>query len=103
MDLANFLLSKSSKVLNEVIEKTWKLQTASEYLHLEKSRMDILRELWFKLWLKCAMEVLRNNNLHPFVYAAAIRDLLVNGRGKFRNLMIQCRSSKLRKSIHVSH
>ena len=45
MDLTNFILSKSSKVLNKVIEKTWKMQTASEYLQREKkSRMDILRE-----------------------------------------------------------
>ena len=73
MDLTSFILSKSSKVLNEVIEKT-------------KSRMDILREKMSegcspgcaKLWLKCAREVLRNNDLHPVVYAAAVRDLLVN-------------------------
>lgn len=97
MDLANFVLSKSSKVLNELIDKTWKMQKANENLQREKkSRMDILRENMSgdcspgceKLWLKCAMEVLRNNKVHPFVYAAAIRDLLMNGRGKFRNLMI---------------
>ena len=41
-----------------------------------------------KDWLKCALEVLKQNNQHPYVYAAAIRDLLINGRGKFRNLMI---------------
>ena len=97
MDLTNFILTKSSKVLNDIIQKTWKMQTASECLQREKkSRMDILRGKMSegcslgcdKPWLKCAMEVLRNNNLHPFVYAAAIRDLLLNGRGKFRNLMI---------------
>ena len=96
-DLTNFILTKSSKVLNDIIQKTWKMQTASECLQREKkSRMDILRGKMSegcslgcdKLWLKCAMEVLRNNNLHPFVYAAAMRDLLLNGRGKFRNLMI---------------
>ena len=97
MHLTNFILTKSSKVLNDIIQKTWKMQTASECLQREKkSRMDILRGKMSegcslgcdKLWLKCAMEVLRNNNLHPFVYAAAICDLLLNGRGKFRNLMI---------------
>ena len=41
-----------------------------------------------KDWLKCALEVLKQNNQHPYVYAAAIRDLLINGRGKFRNIMI---------------
>ena len=70
MDLANFVLSKSSKVLNELIDKTWKMETANENIQREtKSRMEILREKLGedccpgcdKLWLKCAMEVLRNN------------------------------------------
>ena len=97
LDLANFVLSNSSKVLNELIAKTWKMQTASANLDREqKARMDILREQLSedccpgcnKLWLKCAMEVLRNNKIHPFVFAHALRDLLINGRGKFRNLLI---------------
>ena len=97
MDVANFIMSKSSKVLNELIDKTWKMQTANEKLEREKkSRMDILREKLAddcspgcnKLWLKCSLEVLRKNKVHPFVYAAAMRDLLTKGRGKFRNLMI---------------
>ena len=96
MDVASFVLSKSSKVLNELIEKTWKMETAKENIQREiKSRMEILREKLGndccpgcdKLWLNCAMEVLRNNKVHPFVFAAALRDL-INGRGKFRNLLI---------------
>ena len=35
----------------------------------------------------CALEVLKQNYQHPYVYAAAIRDL-INGRGKFRNIII---------------
>ena len=31
---------------------------------------------------------LRLNNVHPFVFAAAIRELLEKGRGKFRNILI---------------
>ena len=71
----------SSKILHDIIQKTWKMQTTSECLQWEKkSRMDILRGKVSegcslgcdKLWLKCAMGVLRNNNLHPFAYAAAI-------------------------------
>ena len=41
-----------------------------------------------KDWLKCAMEVLKQNSQHPYVYTAAIIDLLKSGRGKFRNIMI---------------
>jgi hypothetical protein len=35
-------------------------------------------------WLECALQVLRKNGLHPIVFAEAVRDLLVNGRGKLR-------------------
>ena len=71
--------------------------TAKENIQCEmKSRMEILCEKLGddgcpgcdKLWLNCAMEVLRNNKVHPFIFAAALRDLLINGRGKFRNLLI---------------
>ena len=32
--------------------------------------------------------MLRKNGLHPIVMAEAVRDLLVNGRGKHRNIFI---------------
>ena len=41
-----------------------------------------------ELWLQCALEVLSNNHIHPYVYATAVRDAIINGRGKFRNIMI---------------
>jgi hypothetical protein len=40
------------------------------------------------IWIKCAKEVLRNNKVNAYVFAAAIRDLLEKGRGKNRNIMI---------------
>ena len=39
-------------------------------------------------WLQRAIEVLRNNHIHPYVYAASLRELLDKGRGKFRNIII---------------
>ena len=39
-------------------------------------------------WYDCAFEVLTNNHIHPVIFAAAIRELIEKGRGKFRNLMI---------------
>ena len=39
-------------------------------------------------WLVCAQEVLQNNQVHPIIFAAAMRDLLIKGRGIFRNIMI---------------
>ena len=41
------------------------------------------------VWLKCAEEVLVNNKkLHPVLFAAAVQDLLLFDRGKYRNVMI---------------
>ncbi|XP_057309731.1 uncharacterized protein LOC130647782 isoform X1 [Hydractinia symbiolongicarpus] len=39
-------------------------------------------------WLQCALEVLRFNGLHLIVFSEALRDLLVNGREKHRNIFI---------------
>ena len=40
------------------------------------------------MWLRCGYEVIINNNIHPYVFAAALRDLTERGRGKIRNIMI---------------
>ena len=97
VDLANFVLSKSSKVLSELIEKTWKMQRASEDLERkQKSRIDIVHEQLKedcqtgcnKTWLECAKEVLQNNKLHPILFASAVHNLLMQGRSKFTNIMI---------------
>ena len=64
MDLASFILTKSSKYVNELIEKTWKMQDAAEKLDREeKARLGIMREQMGKEcttgcnkdWLKCVL------------------------------------------------
>ena len=58
--------------------------------------MDIIREAAAGqcvqgcegMWLKCAEELLYNSKVHPILYAAAVREMLTLGRGKYRNLMI---------------
>ena len=96
-DLANYALSRSSKSLDELIQQTWKMKEASAVLKRQKaSRMEIILEAAAGncvencegVWLKCAEEVLVNNKLHPVLFAAAVRDLLMFGRGKYRNVMI---------------
>lgn len=68
-------------------------------LELERetpSRLELLKicnegqctSLCNKTWLTCALELLQKNIIHPFVYASAMRDALIKGRGKFRNIMI---------------
>ena len=96
-DLVNYVLCHSSKGLNELIQQTWKMKNASKILERKnRSRMDIVREAAAGqcvqgcegMWLKCAEEVLYNNKVHPILYAAAVRELLTLGGGKYRNLMI---------------
>ena len=96
-DLANFVLSRSSKSLSDIIESTWKMSNAETDLDREnKSRMHIIKEFAEKIcdeqcngeWFKCAREVLKNNNIHAYVFANALYELLTLGRGKFRNIMI---------------
>ena len=96
-DLANFVLSRSSKNLNEVMENTWRMFNSEKDLVRERtSRMEMIKEFAEKLcdercngeWFVCAQEVLRNNNIHSYVYANALFELLTFGRGKFRNILI---------------
>ena len=73
------------------------METAQvDILRENKSRMDILRgasegeceSACEGQWYECAIEVLNQNNIHPYIFAAALRELLEKGRGKFRNIMI---------------
>lgn len=101
-DLAKFVLSRSSKSLDELVQQTWRMREASATLKRQKlSRMDIIREAATGgcvegcegVWLRCAKEVLYNNKVHPILYAAAVRELLIRGRGKYRNLIIVGRTN----------
>lgn len=96
-DLANFVMSRCAKKLQELMENAWQMENAHEEIVREKkSRIDILRAALEEpcvagcnsQWYECANEVLTKNNIHPYIFAAAVRDLIEKGRGKFRNLMI---------------
>ena len=39
-------------------------------------------------WYICSHDILQKNGINPYVYAHVIRDLLIHGRGTFRNAMI---------------
>ena len=40
------------------------------------------------VWLRMAEQVLRNNKLHPFVFAEALKTLKIKGLGKHRNVIV---------------
>ena len=39
-------------------------------------------------WYICSRDILQKDGINPYVYADTILDLLILGRGKFRNVMI---------------
>ena len=96
-DLANFVLSRTTKALEELISNTYRLEnSAKELLRANTSRMELLREKSLgecvvnceKIWLTSAVEVLQLNRIHPILFANSMRDLLIKGRGKWRNILI---------------
>ena len=96
-DIARFVLSWSSKALNDLIENTWAMEgavekaTRSNVAHIEIIRENVQAECvenCNSVWLRMAEQMLRNNKLHPFVLAEALRTLIIKGRGKRRNVMV---------------
>ena len=96
-DLASYVISRNSKSLKELIQQTWKMQEACSAVQRENaSRMDLIRKAANDEcpstcrgeWSTCAEEVLVRNKVHPILFAAAMRELLLFGRGKYRNIII---------------
>ena len=94
-DLGEFLMKRTYKKNNEIVENAWLMEEAEDKLEREKkNRMDLLRDAKGGecaadcKWLDSAKNLLRKNGIHPIVFSQALRELLEKGRGKFRNLMI---------------
>ena len=97
MDLAEWVLGKSSKVRNELINSTWGMRDAAKTLeHQNMPRIETVQEFLTKdcvsdcsgLWIESAKEVLKNNGIHAYMFADAVRSLLDKGRGKYGNITI---------------
>ena len=96
-ELANFVLNRSTKAIQDLLANTWKMQEAVTKLSRRNiSRMDTLHNCMSEdcvegcngAWLECATQVLTQNKIHPIYYAWFMRELLTKGRGKQRNIMI---------------
>ena len=84
-DLANFVLSRSSKALNDLIDNTWAMETASETTDRVRGAAKGDCALGCDdQWLVMAKQVLRSNRHHEIVFATALRELFEKGRGKHR-------------------
>lgn len=96
-NLAEFVLTKNQKALNDLIDTTWKMNKAPmDLVRSKQSRTSLIKNALElpcadgcnQMWFQCAREVLINNNVNTYVFAAGVRELLRNGRGKYRNVMI---------------
>ena len=96
-DLANFLFSRTQKSIQELIVKSWMLKNASSEIQRDEiTRIQKVRNAAAEAcvdgcngsWLECAIEVLSLNGIEVAGFASDIFELLAQGRGKFRNIMI---------------
>ena len=96
-DLAEFLVNRTPRAVADVLNSAWEIENAQEKLaRSKKTRMQLLEEAREKecvegcngQWQICAAEILSNNCVSLQVFRDAVCDLLMKGRGKYRNIMI---------------
>ena len=96
-DVAEFIINRGPKVVAEVLSTALDLRNSRETLKRSKqSRLDILYNAangecatdCNGKWIQCAIQVLRNNAINVSTFQNAVKELLVKGRGKYRNIMI---------------
>ena len=94
-DLALFVLNNIDKCV-KIIETTWEMEAAEETVQRTKrTRMDILQEALLKdcphttcKWLQMAKQTLLRNGVDVSEFSASIKDAVMHGRAKKRNIMI---------------
>ena len=96
-DLAEFLINRTPRVVADILNSAWQIENAQEKLaRSKKSRIELLQEAKQTecangcngQWKICAEEILSNNGVSQSVFREAVNDLLIRGRGKYRNIMI---------------
>ena len=97
VDLASFILNRSKASVTELIKNAWELNDAPKKLQrAQLSRLQVVQEVAKSEcvpgcggeWIRMAQQVLNDNDVHLIEFGKAVKDLLVNGRGKYRNIMI---------------
>ena len=87
-DIAEFVVNRGPKVVAEVLNTAWELNTAQDRLsRSKKSRIDILWEAQSTecvpgcngMWLTCAKQVLRHNGINLQSFSDAVKELIHKG------------------------
>ena len=92
----NFILRRSNKAVEELIKNTWLMKNAQAKIDRAKPRMQLVREAYSSecvagcdlQWINCALEVLKNNNIHAVVFGSVVKDLLMKWTCNFRDAML---------------
>ena len=97
-DLAQFIANRGSKAVEEALSIGWEMENAeSELARSKLSRVEIVyRELESPCvdgcqgkWLEMAEQVLQRNGISRDEFSEAVRNLLQQGRGKYRNVFLK--------------
>ena len=104
-DMAEFIVNRGSKVVNEVLRTAWEMEEAkaaqeraakAAQERAAKSRLEILQEArgepckckQASRWHASATELLEHNSISCKSFARAVKELLCKGQGKYRNIML---------------
>ena len=96
-DLAEFLIARNPRAVADILTTAWEIEGAKDKLErASKTRLTLLNEAkegeceegCHGQWIRQATEILHNNNISEQDFTSSVRDLLVKGRGKYRNIMI---------------
>ena len=96
-DFTEAILGKKDAQRESMIVNAWKLEESLSTLEREKSsRMELIKAALdgdcvprcSKQWIESAKQVIKQNHINIHVFSSALRELLIKGRGKWRNLMI---------------
>ena len=95
--MAEFIVNRGKKAVNEVIATAWEMESAQKTQErLSKTRIELLNDAYqqectcntIRDWHNCALQLLANNNIAVDNFAGCVKELLVKGCGKFRNVML---------------
>ena len=96
-DLSDFIWKRTEPWLHGVVKKAWEKVGAHAEVQAMKNhdRLDLLIKAKTEgecvcegVWLRLAKEVLALNDIDEANFANAIKENLVKGRGKFRNILL---------------
>ena len=96
-DIAEFIFNHQKHSIQELISKTWEMAAATN--NLAEDQINKFQRVQKQLeepcatscngqWLQYATEVLLLNNIMKEEFATSVRNLLMKGRGKHRNILI---------------